>query len=53
MPKLRPLQKLAGKKYAPKALPKLADAASKIVPDEQAIPLRAGLRRRAASLRSF
>jgi hypothetical protein len=52
MPKLRPLQKLTGKKYAPKALPKLADAASKIVPDEQAISVRVGLRKRQAALMS-
>jgi hypothetical protein len=55
MPKIRTLQKLPAKKYSPKVLPTLADAASRIVPGAMPIPTRdaANLKKRSLGNRSF
>jgi len=51
--RLRPLQRITPAKVSPKRILKSADLATQPVPDEQAIPLRVGLRKRAAGKRSF
>jgi hypothetical protein len=51
--KIRPLGKIVPAKVSSKRILKSADVATQLVPDEQAIPLRASLRKRGSGLRKF
>jgi hypothetical protein len=52
--KIRPLSPVAAKKFNPKALPKLVEAANQPVPAEKPMSLRGqGIRKRVATKRSF